>query len=77
MTRGLLKVADTFESLASFTADKSITVPVLASFPITMETVDEWKKELGIDNTTNIKTYLAATTYKPGGLTAPDFLAIK
>ena len=46
LRRSLQKIADTFESLATFMAEKSAKVPVLTSFPINMDEVRGWKSEL-------------------------------
>lgn len=46
LLRSLLKIADTFESLATFMAEKSAKVPVLTSFPINMDEVRGLKSKL-------------------------------
>ncbi|XP_072047688.1 uncharacterized protein [Amphiura filiformis] len=47
--RSLLKVADTFDSLATYMPEKSTHVPVLSSFPISTDEVRDWKRTLGVD----------------------------
>ncbi|XP_033116564.1 cilia- and flagella-associated protein 91-like [Anneissia japonica] len=46
LSRSLLKVANTFESLSTYKTEKSTTVPVLSSFPISADEVSAWKADL-------------------------------
>ncbi len=46
MSQSLGKVCDTLESIAKFMTDHVQQVPVLSSFPITMDEVNGWKANL-------------------------------
>lgn len=49
INRSLILIVSTFESLAKFKEEKQSKIAALASLPVSVEEMEEWKRELGSD----------------------------
>ncbi|KAK3526454.1 hypothetical protein QTP70_027724 [Hemibagrus guttatus] len=49
INRSMIRIVSTFESLAQFKEEKQSKIADLASLPVSMKEVEEWKRELGSD----------------------------
>lgn len=48
--RSMIRIVSTFESLAQFKEEKQSKIAALASLPVSMKEVEEWKRELGSED---------------------------